>query len=109
VPKLINAWTELEKITFVKSLKLYGRDHIKIAEAVQTKSVKQCSARALIILSKLKKVNYDAELFNVFKKDASDKQRFSKHVYVNNADGSARYGDDGKRKKRRKTKEELKL
>jgi hypothetical protein len=103
-------WTHSEHNTLVALLKKNGKKWQEIAEIIGTKNEQQCRTRGLIMFNKLKRCNYDPELYQVLKVPTRAGESI-KPEYVMNADGTPKRDKNGKlvRKRRPKPKNTLEI
>ncbi len=103
-------WTHSEHNTLVALLKKNGKKWQEIAEIIGTKNEQQCRTRGLIMLNKLKRCNYDPELYTVLKVPTRAGE-YVKPEYVMNPDGTSKRDKNGKlvRKRRPKNKSTLEI
>lgn len=96
-------WTHSEHQTLVALLKKNGKKWQDIAEIIGTKNEQQCRTRGLIMLNKLKRCNYDPELYKVLVVPSRAGEAV-KPEYVMNPDGSVKRDKNGKLVRKRKPK-----
>ena len=93
-------WTHSEHQTLIALLKKRGKKWVEIAEVIGTKNEQQCRTHALLIFNKLKKCNFDNELYQALAETSKTETKLEDLVRFPN--GEIKLGKNGKPLRKRK-------